>query len=173
MLMGPISMTAVNLLEPAEFTRVFGNVVELAPSIGSVLARRRPLKDVQHLLTELNTIIDGLSDSDKVDILRRHPDLAGVLAEKGLLTTESTAEQKSAGLDQLTEQQKYDLQRMNKSYRDKFGFPFVICARENKAVAILEGLTTRMINTRERELDIGIGEVKKIARLRVCDLVMA
>ncbi len=50
-----------------------------------------------------------------MDILRRHPDLAGTLAEKGQLTAESTAEQKSAGLDQLTEQQKYDLQRLNKS----------------------------------------------------------
>ncbi|KAK3922611.1 2-oxo-4-hydroxy-4-carboxy-5-ureidoimidazoline decarboxylase [Frankliniella fusca] len=173
MLMGPMTMTAVNLLEPSEFTRIFGNVVELAPSIASVLARRRPLRDVQHLINELYSIMDGLSDSDKVDILRRHPDLAGTLAEKGLLTAESTAEQKSAGLDQLTEQQKYDLQRLNKSYRDKFGFPFVICARENKAVAILEGLTRRMINTPQRELATGLGEVKKIARLRVLDLVLA
>lgn len=56
-------------------------------------------------------------------------------------------------------------------YKDKFGFPFVICARENKAVAILEGLTRRLINTPDRELAAGIAEVKKIAKLRVLDLV--
>ncbi|KAJ1529789.1 hypothetical protein ONE63_006535 [Megalurothrips usitatus] len=168
-----LTITAVNLLDPAEFTRVFGNAVEHAPSIAAVLARRRPLRDAQHLLAELYSVIDGLSDSDKVDILRRHPDLAGTLAEQGLLTAESTREQKAAGLDQLTEQQKYDLKRLNLSYRDKFGFPFVICARENRAVAILEGLTRRMINTPEKEVAVGLAEVKKIARLRVLDVVVA
>ena len=58
-----MSITAVNLLDPAEFTRVFGNVVEHAPSIAAVLARRRPLRDTQHLLAELYSIMDGLSDS--------------------------------------------------------------------------------------------------------------
>ncbi|XP_034250311.1 2-oxo-4-hydroxy-4-carboxy-5-ureidoimidazoline decarboxylase-like [Thrips palmi] len=165
------TITAVNLLEPSEFMRLFCNVVEHAPSIASVVARRRPLRDVQHLLAELYSVVDGLSDSDKVDILRRHPDLAGSMAEQGLLTAESTMEQRSAGLDQLTEQQKYDMKRMNSAYKDKFGFPFVICARENKATAILEGLTRRLINTPDKELATGIEEVKKIARLRVLDLV--
>lgn len=64
-MVAPLSITAVNLLDPAEFTRVFGNVVEYAPSIASVLARRRPLRDTQHLLAELYSIIDGLSDSGK------------------------------------------------------------------------------------------------------------
>lgn len=165
------TITAVNLLEPSEFMRLFCNVVEHAPSIAAVLARRRPFRDVDHLLAELYSAVDGLSDSDKVDILRRHPDLAGALAEQGLLTAESTMEQKSAGLDQLTEQQKYDMKRMNTTYKDKFGFPFVICARENKAAAIVAGLTLRLINTPDKEVSIGIAEVKKIARLRVLDIV--
>lgn len=66
----PLSMTAVNLLDPAEFTRVFGNVVEHAPSIASVLARRRPLRDSQHLLAELYSIMDGLSDSGEYSSAR-------------------------------------------------------------------------------------------------------
>lgn len=57
-------------------------------------------------------------------------------------------------------------------YKNKFGFPFVICARENKAVAIVEGLTRRMINTPAKELSIGLNEVKSIAKLRVLDLVV-
>lgn len=47
-----------------------------------------------------------------------------------------------------------------------------MCARENKAVSILQGLTVRMLNTPEREVTAGLEEVKKIARLRVLDLVL-
>ena len=63
------------------------------------------------------------------------------------------------------------LRSHNAEYRDKFGFTFVICARENKAVAILEGLDRRLGNSREEEINIGIGEVKKIAKLRSRDIL--
>ena len=59
----------------------------------------------------------------------------------------------------------------NAEYRDKFGFTFIICARENKAAAILEGLDRRLGNSREEEINIGIGEVKKIAKLRSRDIL--
>lgn len=57
------------------------------------------------------------------------------------------------------------------SYRLKFGFPFVICARMNKKDAILKGLEARLHNSAEAELLTGIAEVKKIALLRLKNLV--
>ena len=57
-------------------------------------------------------------------------------------------------------------------YRDRFGFPFVICARENKKEAILEGLKARLENSRELEIETGLKEVSKICRLRLLDLVV-
>ena len=52
-------------------------------------------------------------------------------------------------------------------YREKFGFPFVICARQNKKDAILNGIVHRLNNTADRELSTGIEEVKKICLLRL------
>ena len=63
------------------------------------------------------------------------------------------------------------LRSHNAEYRDRFGFTFIICARENKAAAILEGLDRRLGNSREEEINIGIGEVKKIAKLRSRDIL--
>ena len=60
---------------------------------------------------------------------------------------------------------------LNTKYKAMFGFPFVICARENKKEAILSGLKSRVKNTVETELNIGTGEVKKIFNLRLRDLV--
>lgn len=56
-------------------------------------------------------------------------------------------------------------------YKNKFGFPFIICARENKIQSIIEGLKTRLNNTRDQEIEIGINEVKKICKLRILDIV--
>ena len=46
-------------------------------------------------------------------MLRLHPDLAGRLAEMGKLTKESVEEQKAAGLDNMTEDERGILQRSN------------------------------------------------------------
>ena len=107
----------------------------------------------------------------QVAFLSGPPDLAGRLFSANLLTPESAREQREAGLSLLTEAQLKRLRSQNAEYRQRFGFTFVICARENKAAAILEGLDRRRGNTREEEVNIGIGEVKKIARLRSIDIL--
>lgn len=56
-------------------------------------------------------------------------------------------------------------------YKEKFGFPFVICARENKKQAIINGIKTRLDNDKDKELATGITEVKKIAFYRLVDIV--
>lgn len=56
-----------------------------------------------------------------------HPDLAGRMAQQGVLTSESADEQRSAGLTDLTEELQQVTER-NQRYRAKFGFPFW-CAR--------------------------------------------
>ena len=88
-----------------------------------------------------------------------------------MLTPESTREQSEAGLHLLTSEERKNLKTLNDSYRDKFGFTFVICARENKAVAIQEGIKRRLQNTREEELKNGIDAVKNIAALRAIDIL--
>jgi len=56
-------------------------------------------------------------------------------------------------------------------YKAKFGFPFVICARENKKAAILSGVAQRLQNDIVTEVATGIGEVKKISFFRLCNII--
>ena len=89
----------------------------------------------------------NLSDyliSLQLKVLSGHPDLAGRLADSDLLTPESTMEQREAGLHLLTIEEKLKLKSHNDQYRQQFGFTFIICARENKAPAILNGLNKRL-----------------------------
>ena len=109
----------------------------------------------------------------KAGILRVHPDLAGKLAQAGQLTKESCLEQSAANLDSMSPQEKTLLNLLNSQYKDKFGFPFVICVRLNKKEAIIDGLKTRTNHDIGKELETGIGEVLKICELRMKDLVQS
>ena len=72
-------------------------------------------------------------------ILRVYPDLSGKIAQAGQLTSESSLEQSAADLNTLTPDEKFKMASANLKYKNKFGFPFVICARMNKKEAIFKG----------------------------------
>jgi 2-oxo-4-hydroxy-4-carboxy-5-ureidoimidazoline decarboxylase len=71
----------------------------------------------------------------------------------------------------ISSEQKQEIAKLNNIYRARYGFTFVVCARENKADSILTGLATRVQNTEREEVEIGLGEVAKIAKLRATDLI--
>jgi OHCU decarboxylase len=77
----------------------------------------------------------------------------------------------SAGLNKLSEAEIAQFQKYNQSYRDKFGFPFVVCARLNKKEAILKGFEARLKNSREDEIKTALAEIEKIAYLRLQDII--
>jgi 2-oxo-4-hydroxy-4-carboxy-5-ureidoimidazoline decarboxylase len=49
----------------------------------------------------------------KEEVLRLHPDLAGHLADEGKLTRDSSREQQSAGLHNLTPEEKAQMNQLN------------------------------------------------------------
>ena len=58
----------------------------------------------------------------------------------------------------------------NAAYQEKFGIPFVICVREHTKDSILANADARVWATRvEQEIETALGEIAKIARLRLED----
>lgn len=102
-----------------------------------------------------------------MSLIRAHPDLAG----NALLSAESQSEQKSAGLATLSAEETKQFRDCNRQYRERFGFPFVICARLHKKEAILRAFPERLKHSREKEIETALGEIYKIAELRLRDLV--
>jgi len=113
---------------------------------------------------------DARAARDKqLALIRAHPDLAGRLAQQKQLTAESTREQASAGLDQLTDAELAAFTAQNDSYKAKFGFPFIICARLNAKAAIVNAMQARVEHSPEAEFNAALGEIEKIAWLRLQD----
>lgn len=167
-----LSVEDINNLTSAEFQELFKNAVELWPQAAISVTSKRPFANLNELLDHFDQYLDNIDVQTKIAILRSHPDLAGKLADENNLSVESTNEQASAGLNKLTPQLTSQLVELNAQYRAKFDFPFVICVRQNnKFEKILEGVSARLSNRRDDEVTIGIGEVKKICKIRIGDIV--
>jgi len=165
------SVEYYDLINEFEFVEEFGNIVEGSPYVAQELAKCRPFGTKQKFLASLEKCLENLSTDQKIKIIEGFPDLAGRLAEQNLLSPESTEEQKAAGLHLLSTDTKALLDTYNTRYRQKFGFPFVICARKNKIKSILKGMQIRFDNTKEKEIATAIEEVTKITELRVLNVL--
>jgi OHCU decarboxylase len=104
-------------------------------------------------------------------VLNAHPDLAGKLAAAKRLTPESTAEQASAGLDALTDEERARFTELNDAYKAKFGFPFIIAVRGLGKADILAAFETRLANDRDTEFATACAQVERIALLRLRDML--
>ena len=105
----------------------------------------------------------------RLAVLRAHPDLAGKLAQQGQLTTSSTQEQASAGLDTLTPQELQQFTELNTSYTSKFGFPFIIAVKGMVKTDILQAFHMRVEHDPDTEFTEACRQVEKIALLRLRD----
>jgi len=165
------SINELNGLGQSEFVRVIGPVFERSPWIAEHTFAQRPFAGLESLHRTLCETVKNSGGEKQLALIRAHPDLVGKLALAGKLTTESTNEQASAGLDKLSPEEISLFEKQNAAYKNKFGFPFIICARLNKKEAILRGFESRLKNSREQEIQAAVTEIFKIAELRLHDLI--
>ncbi|WP_062210172.1 allantoinase PuuE [Aureimonas sp. AU12] len=161
-------------LERAVFLDLFGGVFEHSP----VIAERAfdgelgPAHDTAAgLASAMTATFRRASAQERLAILKAHPDLAGRLALAGGLTQDSHAEQRSAGLDQLTPEELARFTDLNARYQARFDIPFIIAVRGLDQQAILAAFERRIDNEPATELAAATREVEKIARLRIAAIL--
>ena len=92
------------------------------------------------------------------------------LQKKEKLTKFSEDEQKSAGLDQCSDEEFKILTNLNNEYRLKFKFPFIIAVKGLNKNQIIDNMQKRVKNSKTKEFETAISEIHKIAELRIKDL---
>ena len=112
-------------------------------------------------------VVEAAGPEAQLGLLRAHPELAGKAARAGELTEASTGEQRSAGLDALDPAQMAEVERLNRAYRERFGFPFVIAVRDNTREQIFASWRRRLDNDAGEERVTALQQVYQIARLRL------
>ena len=111
------------------------------------------------------------TDEQKLALIMAHPDLAGRLARAGRLTAESTKEQASAGLDQLTDDERVRFTELNDAYKARFGFPFIMAVKGRSKGEIMDAFERRIAHDRTQEFSTALSEISRIALLRLGDML--
>ena len=161
------SLSELNTLPQDAFTTALAGIFEHSDWVGARAWARRPFASVETLHEAMCAVMHEASDVEKLSLICAHPDLGDRLAS---LSPESTAEQQASGLRSLSESEHARFQSFNASYKARFGFPFILCARLNDPQSMLRSFEARLTNDRETEIATALAEIEKIARLRLDQL---
>jgi OHCU decarboxylase len=166
-----LGIDATATLDRDAFVARFGGVFEDSPWIAGAAWERGPHDSVAALHGAMVAAVDDAPPEARLALIRAHPELAGKAAIAGTLTPESTREQVAAGLDRLTPEQHARILALTAEYRERFGFPFVVCAREHTAETIIATAAARLAHAPDEEERAALAEIAKIAALRLDDLL--
>jgi OHCU decarboxylase len=162
-------MEGINELDRPTFVKRFGPLFEHSPWIAEAAWADRPFANPDELFEALRAAMYAAPRERQLKLIRAHPDLAGKAAIEGTLTPHSRAEQASAGLDRLSPDEYEAFTLINETYRELFGFPLVVCVREHTKESILRTAGERLRHSPDEEVRVALGEIAKIARLRLED----
>ena len=161
------SLEALNRFGRDEFRRLLGEVFEHSPWVAERAFDTRPFASVEALHAAMVAAVRRASREEQLALIRAHPDLAGKAARASAMSATSVAEQSSAGLDRLTDEEYARFERLNDAYREKFGFPFIIAVRRHDKRAILAAFEARLRNGLDDEVRAALAQIAEIARLRL------
>jgi len=154
-----------------EFVMRYGGIYENSPWVAEKAA---PLvdgsADIDVIARVMADCVDNASRERQLALICAHPDLAGKAAVAGELTDDSRSEQASAGLDHCSPEEYERFQALNRAYRRKFGFPFVMAVRDCSRAQILAAFESRLENDYDEEFENALLEIHRIARLRLVAL---
>jgi len=165
----------------AEFVTRYGSIYEHSPWVAAQsYEEAAKITDPDRLAEIFASHVNAADHDTKLALIRAHPDLAGraaVGAAVGArpagdhslndLTPASKQEQQSAGIDQCTPQEYKQFHKLNRRYKEKFGFPFIMAVRGSNRREILKSFEQRLLQDREAEFTTAVQEIHKIARLRL------
>ena len=159
----------INKLSRSEFVEIFANIFEKTKWIAEKLYNQKPFDDFKDLCSKMLGIFETAGKETQLKILEAHPDLADKVTVN-LLTSNSRSEQSNAGLDQCSEEEFNEFKNLNKSYRQKYGFPFIIAVKGKNKIEILSEFRKRILNSVDEEFYEAIIQVGKIANLRLNEI---
>ena len=167
-----MNINEVNNLDENVFFDIFKNIFEHSDFITKLVQKKRPFKNKSEIVNNFMNIFNSLDQDTKVNIIRSHPDLGDKLKIKEGLTSFSQEEQSTAGLAECTDEEFIEFNRLNNEFKSKFNIPFIFAVRGKAKKDILDEFVSRLKSDNiEQELDKSLIQVKKIATLRINEIV--
>lgn len=158
-------------LSRAQFLARFADVLESSPWFAEAVFERHGGKvtSAASLARQFETALREADKEAQLALLRAHPELACAVRDE--LTIHSRREQSAAGLDACSEAEFREFGTLNREYRQRFGFPFIIAVSGLDRSEILEAFRSRVCNDPDLEFETALQQVSKIAALRIANAI--
>jgi len=167
-----MNINEVNNLDENVFLNIFKNIFEHSDFITKIVQKKRPFKNKSEIINHFMNTFDSLDQDKKVKIIRLHPDLGDKLKIREGLTSFSQEEQSRAGLSECNDEEFKEFNRLNNEFKSKFNIPFIFAVRGKTKQDILDEFIGRLkSDNMEQELDKSLIQVKKIANLRINEII--
>jgi 2-oxo-4-hydroxy-4-carboxy-5-ureidoimidazoline decarboxylase len=134
------------------------------PSWAAAVAEGRPYADVDAALAVADNAARGLTPAEVDRALAAHPRIGERAEGQGTEAAWSRGEQSGVSRDERTA---VALLEGNRTYEERFGRVFLICATGLSGEQVLDNLTERLGNDGETEAAVVADELRKIAVLRL------
>ncbi|HIK55186.1 MAG TPA: 2-oxo-4-hydroxy-4-carboxy-5-ureidoimidazoline decarboxylase [Synechococcales cyanobacterium M55_K2018_004] len=165
----PYSLSDLNQMNEAEFVAALGSIFEETPAIARQVWQQRPFPDVKTLHERMVAIVQGADRQVQQALILAHPDLGSRVK----MAEDSVKEQAGAGLDRLSAEEYNRFLALNRAYREKFGFPFIIAVRNHTKDSILQAFEQRLHHSPEAEFQQALEEIYQIAWFRLQERAIA
>ena len=162
-----MDLATVNGMDKEAFVAAFGGIFEHSPWVAERAYDRRPFASVADLHAAMAEAVRAAPREQQTALLLAHPDLAGKEARTGSMTASSVAEQASAALDRLSPAEMARIVELNRSYRDRHGFPFIVAVRHYTKAGIFHEFERRIGSDTESEHAWALSQVFAITRIRL------
>ena len=162
-----MKLDELNRLGEADFTAALAKIYEHSPWVAARAAPARPFGSIDALAKAMAETVASATDAERHALVHAHPDLAGRLARAGDLAEASKAEQSALGLDHLSDEEFDRFDALNRAYRTRFAFPFIIAVGRQTRASVLAAFERRLTNDRTAEFETALAEIDAIARLRL------
>lgn len=167
-----LGLDQLNASGQAEIARLLAGLYEHSPWVAEKAAANAPFATARALLDALQGAVLAADPAQQIELICRHPELAGREAAAGTMTAASTSEQGRLGLDRLTRAEFEELAALNAAYRARFGFPCIIAVRLHQTRdSLLASFRQRLTGSRETEVATALEQIGVIARGRLANLL--
>jgi len=163
---GSITLDEVHTMTEQRFTEVFGHVVQDVPWAVERGYAQRPFVDTRAMREAIqDAVLTGSSDQ-QLELLNAFHDLGAEDETGHALAVDHVA------LSNLDDRDHNDVVQLAGDYREHFGFPLIICAKETERFdRVLQNGWSRMDNSLAAEKAFALIEIAKIVNYRFSDLV--
>lgn len=152
------------------FVSTFGALYEHSPWVAEEAFVRGITVDHDHpdrLAQHLAAVMLDADRERQLALICAHPELAPKPQTAATMADHSRSEQRRAGLGNLDDGERAVFAELNRTYRERFGFPFIIAVAGLRADQIRAEFERRLTHVPDEEFQTALAQINRIAAIRL------